>query len=607
MMASLSGQDEANCPLYIDHSRLLPLFCTLAVLILGVLFDLGWKAVTKAAEDEIRAREVILAVNRQLEEAVDSIVQTAVEQRSIPESAYAIVHDTPGGVELLVGAAFLFSLEPAVKHRLALAIKEEEEKRHGRDWRSCVRRKAGSTKASAIFLKSFKEPGCLKRAKFKVSEALWRLSDPPTEEPETWFGKIWSKAKSKSINGFLPLLKISSFVIDYVKDIFFFIYLLHKLEFIKSMFIKHLVTIHGLTIVSHGVITGLTIQFDNDVINLDSFAYPNLACLARVVIFLATPVMPVFVILRALRLSSEKRKLEAEWRRNEESICNTYLRCSKLDRKKRKVMAALADMKMVEVSTEGVPQLYILIVFATGKEECVWVFTENMDAALTFFILSLLQTYMNIILSTIGSINLRKGEQLGIKAKVLLGLSLSCQLAARLTIMVFIAIDAINQRISTTTAALLVLLPILITWALNILLHARLDTDFFLLSTKSKLVHLLSTTWFTLPVRRMGERDQRHKGRELTFGCILAAINLVGTSAAYCLARDFGWEGLAHHLHTILIPHLVGCGLLLLFEKTLHPWRQLGKERERQCWGKLQGSKRGIEVEPTIWEQVTFL
>ena len=51
---------------------------------------------------------------------------------------------------------------------------------------------------------------------------------------------------------------------------------------------------------------------------------------------------------------------------------------------------------------------------------------------------------------------------------------------------------------------------------------------------------------------------------------------------------------------------LAGCGWLLLFEKTVHPWRQLGKERERHCWGKLQGTKKGIETEPTILDQVSF-
>ena len=63
------------------------------------------------------------------------------------------------------------------------------------------------------------------------------------------------------------------------------------------------------------------------------------------------------VILRALSLTREKRRLEAEWRRDQGSICRLYLRHSKLDIEKKKVMKALADMKMVEVSTEGVPQL----------------------------------------------------------------------------------------------------------------------------------------------------------------------------------------------------------------------------------------------------------
>ena len=47
---------------------------------------------------------------------------------------------------LCTGAAFTFPLDPMSKHRLALAIKKEEEKKHGDNWRSCIRRKAGSTK-----------------------------------------------------------------------------------------------------------------------------------------------------------------------------------------------------------------------------------------------------------------------------------------------------------------------------------------------------------------------------------------------------------------------------------------------------------------------------
>ena len=72
-------------------------------------------------------------------------------------------------------------------------------------------------------------------------------------------------------------------------------------------------------------------------------------------------------------------------------------------------------------------------------------------------------------------------------------------------------------------------------------------------------------------------------------------------------------EGFPYFLFLIIVTlpplffHLVSCGLLLLFEKTVHPWRHLGKERERHCWGKLQGSKKGIQAEPTLWQQVGFL
>ena len=158
---------------------------------------------------------------------------------------------------------------------------------------------------------------------------------------------------------------------------------------------------------------------------------------------------------------------------------------------------------------------------------------------------------------------------------------------------------------------LLLVLPIPIGWFFNILLHARLDTDFYLLSTKEKLIHLLSTTWFTVPVRRMEERDQRHKGREKFFAVLIAGLNLIGTSVATLIKviqhRNTVWVSyfLGSYILSLFL-YLLGCRLLLFFEKSVHPWRLLGRERERQhLFGKLQGTKRGIETEPTLWEQVS--
>ena len=159
-----------------------------------------------------------------------------------------------------------------------------------------------------------------------------------------------------------------------------------------------------------------------------------------------------------------------------------------------------------------------------------------------------------------------------------------------------------------TIGVLLLVLPVPIGWASTLLLHALLNTKFWVLSNKDKLIHLLSTTWVTVPVRRIEERDQRHKGREIFLALLLAGINLVGTSAAMVKAIQleqpewFSENGL--NVFGLLVPslflYIVGCGLMLFFEKSVHPWRQLGKEREKHCWGKVQGTTRGIEADPTF-------
>ena len=192
------------------------------------------------------------------------------------------------------------------------------------------------------------------------------------------------------------------------------------------------------------------------------------------------------------------------------------------------------------------------------------------------------------------------------KSKIVLGLSVFCQFTAKLWTMVLIVLlMSLTNILGVLGGVLLLVLPIPIGWASTILLHARLNTDFYQLSTKDKLIHLLSTTWVTLPVRRMGDRDQRHKGRETFFALLLAGLNLVGTSVAWAI-RDQQVGVLVHVMLPSLFLHLAGCGFLLLFEKTVHPWRHLGKERESHCWGKLQGTKRGTKAEPTFWDQVSL-
>ena len=179
------GMDELDCPPYVAPPIELPIFCSILVLILGILFHLGWKAVTRAAVDEAREMEIIGAIGRQLEDAVDLIVQAAIEDQPFPEASYEVIHSHCGGMDLLLGAAFSFPLEPIARHQLAREVQRQERKRHGEKWRNCVRRKAGSTKSSAIFLDDCNPPGCLKNTAFQADRCVRWFSDPPAKEPET--------------------------------------------------------------------------------------------------------------------------------------------------------------------------------------------------------------------------------------------------------------------------------------------------------------------------------------------------------------------------------------------------------------------------------------
>ena len=265
-----------------------------------------------------------------------------------------------------------------------------------------------------------------------------------------------------------------------------------------------------------------------------------------------------------------------------------------------------------------------------------------------------------------------------------------------------------DAPLSTTTASLLLILPLTIHWALLILLYARLNiVTFWRLSLKDKVLHLLSNTLVTLPVRKTGKEDQVHKAREILWSLVLVGINLLATALVtsalvdtniyniyrsdlqqngdwynnleyntdedlWCSRLSYirnpnlekkernyldnvltdirGWGGslssltfadlLEHCQRSVrnkrstedlkriflesspgfgrvpyiipkfllcfglpsLLCHLAGSVLLLLQYKLVHPWRQLGKKREANFWGKLGGSKRGLDVEMSPWK-----
>ena len=380
----------------------------------------------------------------------------------------------------------------------------------------------------------------------------------------------------------------------------------------------------------------------------------------------------------AVSLAVKKKKIEADWARNMEvSACRTWHKYNEVDMEKKTIMVAFSDLKMVETSTEGVPQLFLLLVFTSASvllpvlSGLGLVKDASSIYSYVFVTLSLVQTFITIISSILAAMNIRQDGQLGMKSKAILGLSITFQLGARLLLMVPTALMALptpeeekgkltklvypppDPSLTKVEASLLLTLPLLFHYISLLFLYVRLNiTSFWALSFKDKMLHLLSNTWVSIPVRSP-EGHQVHKSREQLWSVVFAGANLALTAfftARHCQDRaarfpgvmghlgltwgestsrnefEFCAEGLPKPCYQVIVkaqvessteflllfglPSLLcqvaGAGLLLLYYRTSHPWRALGREREARCWGRLQGTRQGVQVETPYWEQANM-
>ena len=263
-------------------------------------------------------------------------------------------------------------------------------------------------------------------------------------ENAKWYLKAWYWAKSLMIYGLIPLLKTSSYKLDYVKDSFMFIFLCKRLPFISSQcaLLSGLVYFQGFSILAAGFLSGIMIQTTNEIINFSLIRSWKRRWSLRFLVFVISPLVPVVLILKSVNLSLKKRRLEAKWRKNRESsVPQVWLEYNRIDKKKKKLMSVFSSMKITEASMEAAPQLFFLVVFIFTS----WLLPNLSGLGLlkednlyewSFLVFSLLQTYITIIMAVLSNIDIRKRNQLGLRSKVTLGLSASLQMLARLLLMV---------------------------------------------------------------------------------------------------------------------------------------------------------------------------
>ena len=362
---------------------------------------------------------------------------------------------------------------------MAQLIQAEEQKLHNdncQDVNRCMRRKAKSKRATTQFLRSLKPPSFLRVCKFHVAETLSWFIDPPDNIQSRMCNRRWEKLKMILFKSLLPIQQTTMYLLDFVKDGCFFVFLLNRLQFIYShaILLRRLIISHGVSIVLSSCVTGWAIQMNSTIINLSGVESTTWTNILRVCIFLVTPLIPVAIIYKAVSFSIQKQTLKAKWRRsNDVKVTSMWFSLNIIERKNRTLMVAYSDLKIVEASLEAIPQIYFLIVFALAS----WVVPETSHLGLTspphitydeeaFLLLSLAASYTSAISSIISAMDIRKHDQLTFSSKLLIGLSVTFQIAGRLWQMVVISMLSIvdTPPLSASQAGLLLILPVICHW-----------------------------------------------------------------------------------------------------------------------------------------------
>ena len=423
-----------------------------------------------------------------------------------------------------------------------------------------------------------------------------------------------------------PLLNVALYVFDYIKDSWFFLYLVYRLPFIyeRCSLLYGLIYVYGSSILVAGILMGITIQTDKYL--KDKYLK---GIFSRILMALLTPLAPVFVIMEAILVSGEKEEIIAEWKKNQSQSAKKWIQFKALDVKSSHVMQAYSDIKMVECSIEAVLQFGLLVIFTAvsiilPKTSGLGLIKDDNVKQWTYVALALLATYVNMIQSILTAVNIQKRDQLGMKDKVVLGLSYTLQLLVHLLLLVPTALMALPQNdtpvatgdqdasITNGEAGLLLAMPILFRWGSILALHGVLKyctkegTRFWDLGLRTKILHVLSNTWVTIPLRATEkvssdadepepvgkpEPEPVRKGKEITGSLIFASMGILVSGAMTFLLMEkqnsrllLGNNSKVEFLLLAALPaylcHLAGCALLFIFYSCCHPWSEVFKHKE---------------------------
>ena len=131
-------------------------------------------------------------------------------------------------------------------------------------------------------------------------------------------------------------------------------------------------------------------------------------------------------------------------------------------------------IKLIEACLESLPQFTILLglVAASRKEIKAFSITENVDTSsgMTFFAFNILFSFLTLVNSIVGSVNIMKGHQLNVKQKCVLGVSYVLQILSRVIPIFLVILLTIEKKMKMEILILVLVVPIPIHWLLQFLI-----------------------------------------------------------------------------------------------------------------------------------------
>ena len=282
-----------------------------------------------------------------------------------------------------------------------------------------------------------------------------------------------------------------------------------------------------------------------------------------------------------------QRHREKKQKRREkvESPAALCLLCRDIDDQAIILRSMAASFILVEGTLESTPQLMIMFVFLfpddTGFRDVI------IGDSFAIFVVNTMFTVVSVFNAAISYANVMKREQLGSWQKLLLFLSAAFQILTRLLPMIAMA-TAKNVRV--TIVALL--LPVFFHWIIIGCLYIAVPPLRFQLFSKEVsrldsaadlLLHVISNTFLSVPLRSLSDETQRRKGYEMV---LLLVVNGLETLIIFFIGLGVFWNPDNPELQSavricwILSPvfFLLGCISLVLYYKFAHTWRHLERE-----------------------------